>query len=78
MVSFFLSTIVLWYMNYTFILALFLSISLFFGDIYFSYIKRKLNLKDFSNTLGNHGGILDRLDSMFLITIIITFISYNL
>jgi phosphatidate cytidylyltransferase len=78
MVSFFLSTIVLWYMNYTFILALFLSISLFFGDIYFSYIKRKLNLKDFSNTLGSHGGILDRLDSMFLITIIITFISYNL
>lgn len=78
MISFFLSTIVLWYMNYTFILALFLSISLFFGDIYFSYIKRKLNLKDFSNTLGSHGGILDRLDSMFLITIIITFISYNL
>lgn len=76
--SFFLSTIVLWHMNYTFILALFLSISLFFGDIYFSFIKRKLNLKDFSNTLGSHGGILDRLDSMFLITIIITFISYNL
>ena len=78
LISFFLSTAVLWYVNYTFILASLLSISLFLGDIYFSYIKRKLNLKDFSNTLSSHGGILDRLDSMFLITIIIAFISHNL
>ena len=75
-ISFFLSTIVLYYMDYDLIVALLLSISLFLGDIYFSYIKRNLAIKDFSNTLGSHGGILDRLDSMFLITIILTFISY--
>ncbi len=77
-ISFFLSSIVLWYYGYTIIISSFLSISLFFGDVYFSFIKRKLKLKDFSNTLGSHGGVLDRLDSMFLLTIIVTFIISNL
>lgn len=34
------------------------------GDLTFSYIKRIFNIKDFSNTLASHGGILDRVDSM--------------
>ena len=46
------------------------AISLFIGDIFFSYIKRLIMLKDFSSILGSHGGILDRLDSMFFVTII--------
>ena len=50
-----------------------LSLSLFFGDVYFSYIKRYLNLKDFSNLLQSHGGFLDRLDSMYLFSIILFF-----
>ena len=45
------------------------SILLFIGDIFFSYIKRSLNIKDFSPLLGSHGGVLDRLDSIFLISI---------
>ena len=77
-ISFCLSSIVLWYLGYTILIAALLSISLFFGDIYFSFIKRKLKLKDFTNSLGSHGGALDRLDSMFLLTIIVTFITFNL
>ncbi len=46
---------------------------LFLGDIYFSYIKRKLSIKDFSNSLSGHGGILDRIDSMYFLILILYF-----
>ena len=48
--------------------ALLCAMSLFFGDIFFSFVKRKLLIKDFSKIFSNHGGVLDRLDSMFFIT----------
>ena len=67
--SSFLSFIILYAMGYGYLFSFICSISFFAGDIYFSYIKRLSNLKDFSNLLKSHGGILDRLDSIFLIVI---------
>lgn len=33
-----------------------------YGDLTASFVKRKLKIKDFSNILGKHGGIIDRFD----------------
>ena len=68
-ISSFLSLILLLFLDYNFLFSFICSISFFIGDVYFSYIKRIFNLKDFSNLLISHGGILDRLDSIFLIVI---------
>jgi len=39
------------------------------GDLFFSYIKRINNLKDYSNLLSSHGGLLDRIDGLVFVTI---------
>ena len=69
-ISFLFSTFVLVLLNFNILFSSLISIFLFLGDIFFSYIKRYLNLSDFSLLLKSHGGILDRLDSMFFISII--------
>tara|TARA_Y200000002_G_C22650885_1_gene651257 strand:- start:312 stop:1034 length:723 start_codon:yes stop_codon:yes gene_type:complete len=69
-ISFVLSTSLLFFLKFDIFLSATISIFLFIGDIFFSYFKRLLNLDDFSSILKSHGGILDRIDSMFFVTII--------
>ena len=54
-------------LNYlTIIVAMITSIFCQLGDLFFSFLKRKANLKNTGNFLPGHGGVLDRIDSILL------------
>ena len=74
-VSFLITSFLFIYFEYNLFISPLLAISLFFGDIYFSFIKRKLEIKDFSRMLSTHGGILDRIDSITFLIIIFTILN---
>ena len=59
-----------------FIIQFFLCIVAVCGDIFFSYIKRINQIKDYSNLIPGHGGILDRIDGLIFVVIIFYFIRY--
>lgn len=67
--------------NWYWIVILSLGIPLFanLGDFSFSNIKRSFGIKDFSNVLPGHGGILDRIDSLLFtsafVAVMLIFIS---
>lgn len=72
-----LTSIVLIIFTNSIFISILISSFFFLGDIYFSFIKRVNNIKDFSNLIVGHGGVLDRLDSI-LITSFIYFFYLNL
>ena len=74
--SFIISFSTLIYFEYNFFFSFVVSVTLFFGDLYFSFIKRKFLIKDFSNLLLSHGGFLDRFDSI-LPLIFLFYINYT-
>ena len=61
---------------YIFVIGSFFAI---IGDYFFSYLKRKSDIKDTGSILPGHGGILDRIDShisAITIMIFLTFLLY--
>jgi len=59
-----------------FFIQLIICISAILGDLYFSYIKRKTKIKDYSNLIPGHGGLLDRIDGLIFGLIIFYFINF--
>ena len=58
------------------IMTLILTIMGQLGDLFFSKIKRENGIKDFSNLMPGHGGVLDRLDSLTFIVLTYLVVEY--
>ena len=59
---------------YVVVVSLALSIIAEFGDLVFSSIKRRYDVKDYGNIMPGHGGVLDRLDSMLFALLAFTYL----
>ena len=68
--SLFLSSSILYFTNNVnykiFFVAIITSIACQVGDLFFSFLKRNAKVKDTGNFFPGHGGVLDRLDGIFL------------
>lgn len=56
--------------NAHFIMQFFLCLISVFGDLFFSYLKRNFDIKDYSKLIPGHGGLLDRIDGLIFVVIV--------
>jgi len=68
-----LATALTWYFDksivaYVILIAIVGSMVSIIGDLVASKIKRQMDIKDFGNIMPGHGGILDRFDSLLLVS----------
>ena len=67
---FLISTLINVFFDKSPIFSILMAILIFFtsviGDLYFSLFKRTYKIKDYAKIIPGHGGLLDRLDSIFL------------
>ena len=63
-------------MNTNILFLFFCTLIVIFGDLLFSYIKRLNKIKDFSNFIPGHGGVLDRLDGFILLVTAFNTVNY--
>lgn len=74
---FFKTTLInLYNIKYLF-LAVLISLICQIGDLYISYIKRKIGIKDTGNFLPGHGGFLDRIDGLIFVVIFIYSLNFT-
>lgn len=59
-----------WY--YILLLSLVMPLAATIGDLFFSATKRHLDIKDYGHVIVGHGGVLDRIDSLLLVSVTIS------
>lgn len=64
------------FLNFKLSLSAILVFSGIMGDLFVSFIKRRLGVKDISNLLGSHGGWLDRTDGINMAVLVLTLINF--